>query len=335
VDDDGMYLAYILSQNQPKWIKSEAVKDLVVLSLANDGGWTVAHELARIQPEWVNSDEAKCVNVLMLKCDNGWTVAHELARTHHEWVNFDAAKSINVLMLKNNNGWSVAHSLATYHPECLKSEDFTCFDVVKLKDNDDWSVAHAMIHNHNNSIQCERLFDKRFLTIESDGKFLAEYISEKYGESNGLGVGVMAMKLIHQGAAFKSSMPLSLEIGEFLLAQAKIIMEDIADNLIKLKQIVALYSTVYHQVKQIEPTKRQVNLKEWQLMLVSAETVLKSQIHTNPELLEIEHPIDIFCEPGDELLKRLASERVLKSHMFAADDIEPPAPEISDLKGLY
>jgi hypothetical protein len=334
-NNNGWSVAHILAEYQDQWLSSDAANNYDILRLADENGLTVAHCLATEQPQWLSSDAAKDHAILQLSSKNGRTVAHILAEKQSEWIHAEATKKSNILRLTDDDGATVAHTLAEENPQWITSDAAKDPDILRLADKSGWTVAYCLVRYQSECIQHEPIFRKGILTLKYNGKLLAQSIADRYAKSHGMDITVMAMKLITQGAAYLHSESISSSIGEKIFIQAKEMIECSAEPLVAFKQLQALYSTFYHQIEVVKTSGDGSSLDEWQSMLVSVEGLLAAHLNANPELFEVEHTIDIFCEPGDELFKRLASERALKSHIFSANDIEPPATEINAGKGLY
>jgi hypothetical protein len=305
---------------------SNLAQDLDVLKIQSvDFGFTVAHRLAEYQSSWLSTEAAKNHYVLRLENGVGWTVAHTLASHQPDWLKSDASKDFDVLRLTNVNGWAVAHALAVYQPSWPKnSAIMEDFNLLRLQDDEGFSVAHLLVSNHPENLHNEKFFHKKVLSLECKGQLLAEFISERYNHSNGLDITTMAMKLIAQGAAYKHSKPIGQEIGEQLITQIRSLLSETIDPLISFKQLQALYSTLAHAVVQNN------DLKDAQ---ATAEAMLRQHVDTHSELFDIPHTVDMFCEPGDDLLRKIMAERTLTSTLSDASLTEHthPTPE----QGLY
>jgi hypothetical protein len=359
VDTWGQTVAHMFAQYQPEWLKSEASKSPDILRLANIVGHTVAHYLAQYQPEWLFSDASKSPEVLRLACDNGLTVAHYLAQFQPEWLLSDASKSPDILRLACNDGLTVAHRLARYQPEWLLSEASNSPEILRLacsvgltvahylaQYQPDWllseasqssdilqlasvfkvNVANVLVCYQSESINHQPLMQKQILTLEDfDGCLLAEDFTEKFGDTHGLDTSIMAMKLIEQGAAYKHSKPMALKVGDTLLNQCKALIEDNIDAKISFKQLMATYSTFHHNVSKIISTDQHETLEQWQDILHKSENMIRQHLNAHPELYDIEHTVDNFCEPADIFLKKLQSERHLSAIQYSINtaDIEP------------
>jgi hypothetical protein len=326
-------VAHYLAQYQPNWLTSDTSKDFDVLRLADESGWTVAHYLAQYQPNWLASDASKDFDVLRLSAKNGWTVAHYLAKCQPKWLTSDASKDFDVLRLSVINGWTVAHYLAQCQPNWLASDASKDFHVLRLSAKNGWTVAHALALHQPNCITHEPLFHKQILTLKSEGKLLAEFISRRYGLYQGLDTSTMAMKLIQQGAAYQHSTPMTIKVGKTLNKQGVLLLHDCYEPIVAFKQLQALYSTFAHNVAKIKRTDEHKSLAKWNGILGKSEKLLRQHLTAHPELFDIEHTIDMFCEPGDDLLRRIMTERTINttlSDVFQTE-LTPHFPE----QGLY
>jgi hypothetical protein len=140
------------------------------------------------------------------------------------------------------------------------------------------------------------------------------------------------MKLITQGAAYKQSEPLNTKIGNSLIIQVKELVNDCVEPMVCLKQLQGLYATCAHNMQKIEKLGQQNQFDEWQQILNEAESMLRDHIGKHPILLDIEHSIDIFCEPADDVLKKIIAERVLTQELSKLNEsnvhYENPAVKI-------
>jgi hypothetical protein len=320
-NDDGFTVAHELAKHQPEWLLSEASSSPEILRLASDYGYTVAHRLAQHQPEWLQSDASKATEILRLANDIGVTVAHYLAQHQPEWLLSEASNSPEILLLASIRGFTVAHYLAQYQPNWLLSDASKSTEILRLASKAGGvTVAFEILIHQSEGINHQPLMQKQILTLDCYGRLLAEKFTEKYGDTHGLDTSTMAMKLIEQGAAYKHSQPLSLKIGNSLLKKCRILIEDSLDVQISLKQLMATYSTFHHNFAKITSTQEQKSLQKWQDILLKSETLLCQHLNTYPELYDIEHTVDIFCEPADVLLKKIQSERILGQKLSAIQD---------------
>jgi hypothetical protein len=300
--------------------------------MAND---YVAFDLAKKSSDFALSELANDAEILGLKTLAAYTVAHLLARYQPQWASSDAAKDPVILELKNYTGETVAHHLARFQPQWLSSDVSKDYNILIFADDIGMTVAQSLIRNNEESINHEPLFHKKILSLSDGPQLFAEFITEMYGESHGLDTSTMAMKMISQGAAYKHSISMPLEVGETLLKQAKSIADDSMESLVTLKKLQALYSTFYHQVENIKTAEELKYLDGWLSMLARAEGMLADHLNASPALLDIEHTVDIFCEPSDDFLKRLASEHAMKNGISLATGSEAPIQEMRSNTGLY
>jgi hypothetical protein len=307
-------VALTLSVHYTAFSRSELVKDLEVLSLSGKAGYTVAHVLAEHQPEWLQSAE------------------HQ-----PDWLMSDASKSPEILRLAIDGDHTIAHWLARYQSEWLQSEAATSPEVLRLADKYGRTVAYEILIHQSESVYHQPLMQKQILTLDCFGYMLAEKFTEKYGDTHGLDTSTMAMKLIEQGAAYKHSNPIALDVGDSLLNQCKALIEDNLDAQISLNQLMALHSTFYHNVSKIISAEQQDSLQQWQQLIVKSEVMIRQHLNAYPELYDVEHTVDIFCEPADDLLKRLRSERILNSNLGALNDVNSDKNNecVAVGKGLY
>jgi hypothetical protein len=287
-------------------------------------------QLAKHSPEFAKHSLAE--DFQLLNCDVSRyetpryeKVAHLLARHQVGWLKSNAVRNIDVLMLKDKYGKLVAHTLAESQSDWMNSDDAKNVEILKLSTEDGYSVAHSIIHTNKDPLSFESVSKKEVLTLERNGKLLAEYWSQKHGRSyRCMGFTIIAMKLISQGAAYKHSGILSTFQGGYLLSHAKTMFFDSLDPLVKLKHLQAFYSTFYHQVVKIESTAEQSDLGEWQSMLTRVGDMLEIHLNEHPELCDMQHTIDFFCEPGDVFVKHYVSARFLKESSGLASQNEAP-----------
>ena len=329
----GESTAHFLAEHQPEWAKSEASQCIEVLRLANKNNLTVAHRLADRQPEWAKSEAAQNFEVIKLNTKNGKTVAHWLAKMQPEWCESKAAQSLDILMMASSDGITVAHWLAQHQDSWLYSEAVKKQEIMSMNSSYG-SVARFLVLKNKNCINHEPLMQKQILTLEHDDKLIAQEISSMYF-LKGFDLPVMAMKLISQGAAYKHSLIIELAAGEEILNQCKLLLDDNLDPLISFKQLQGLYSTFSYNVTKIISNDEQEQRLEWQGLLLQSENLNRQHLDKHPELLDIDHTIDIFCEPGDDLLKRLMTERILKDDLSQIQDSIYSAETESIKQGIY
>ncbi len=232
-------------------------------------------ELAMRSFDFAKSNLADDIEILRLRDSDGLTVAHTLARFHLNWVNSDAASNIEILGLTNDSGWTVAHELL----------------------------------DRKSCLSIEPIFTKQILTISFDGKIIAEKIVNKY--SGSVSLDVMAMKLISQGAAYIHSLPMNSAIAYKVLNQTKKLVEDCFNQEVNLKITKALYSTFFHNIERLKSNNVPSTSDTWPSLLSTAEQMIKKVLLENPALYDADIQPDFYCEPAQEVINRLKSERVL------------------------
>jgi hypothetical protein len=326
-------LAFSLAGNSPEFAQSPLSEDLEILSLTDDDGRTLASEIAIHQPTWMLSEAAKSHEVLRITNKFGSTVAHCLAECQPDWVHSAAAKSHDILTIANPSGWTVAHTLALCNPAWLSSEAAKKYDVLLLATQSQRLVAIVIAMHQPESINHEPLLNKNMMTLQHNGQLLAEHLVKHAKNNKSKTPSDIIMTLISQGAAYKQSSNLENTVGLEIIQKSKNLVEDGGSALIGLKQLLALYSTLSHQVSNISSAEIKHHLTEWQNFQSISEEMLRQHLTAHPELFDIEHTTDIFCEPGDDLLRRIMAEQTINttlSDVFQAEHI-PPAPE----QGLY
>jgi hypothetical protein len=318
-DKHGGTIAHRLAEHQSVWVKSLSSQKFEILSAAKNNGRTVGHYLARYQHDWGKTAAAQNLAILSLADCNAETVAHIIAINQPEWSKSKASQNLDVLHLAKYDGWSVAHDLAVHQSEWPKSVAASNLDILTMNSNCGTVARMLVIHNpdciHNKSIM-----QYQIIKLEHQGKLLAEEIVENY-KSDGFNVLVMAMKLIRNGAAYKQSKPIDIQDGEAILKQCKTLITDGLEPLISFKSLQAVYSTFAHNLSKINSTQEQESLHKWQGLLLISENLMRQHLYSNPEIYDIEHTVDIFCEPGDDLLKKLQSERILDSNLTLFDEL--------------
>jgi hypothetical protein len=321
-------IAHILAQHQKIWMNSEAASNKTILKLNNSYNTSVAHHLARYQPEWIDSFAACDPEILKLSDNYDSSVAHELAQ-NPKWLLSEAAKNKSLLKLKNGFGSSVAHELAK-HPQWLNSEESRDLNLLKITDLADVSVALLLIE-HPACLTHEPLYDKSLLTLVREGKTLAEHLLDKYPEQQGNDIQTIAMKLIAQGAAYKHSKTMNLNIGQHLLFQTESLMSESTDPLVSLKYSLALYSTIAHCIDR-NRAKKLVNEEApgWMDILQKAELKIIGTLEKNPALWDVDLGVEPFCEPADALvgvvLVHLKNKNTLNS--LSINDV--PSSDVSE-----
>jgi hypothetical protein len=339
-----------LAKSSPDFAKSELCNDVELLSVPVEKTFvlnkfftqhTLAHFLAEHQPAWLQSPALKDINILQIANYNGRTVAHYLAQNQADWLKTDEANNFEVLKITDFQGWTVAHSFAHKQADWIKSDAAKDLDILKLTNSNNWTVAHILIEFQARSVYHSPLFHKEILCIErqpgdSKDQLLAKYFSERRGDSGlGLDEASMVMKLIAQGAAYKDPEPMLSPLGHHILKETSALVIDACEPLIALKQLLAFYSTVVHNVSKLPEAEQNTSSNRWQGIKASAEQMLRQHLCAHPELFDIEHTVDYYCEPGDIFLKHLGSERVLNSTLVQIDD-SINSTEIAHIKqGIY
>jgi hypothetical protein len=305
-DSDGKMVAHQLV-NDKDWAISPAAKTFDVLNLRNKHGYSVAHYLSEYA-SWLDSDCSKKSEILDLRTDQGWSVAHHLA-SHAQWLQSAAANDLEILRKKNVIGITVAHSLAKDQPKWMLSKAANDVDILLWSDDKGRPVAKELI-KHVECLQHTPLFNKHALSKQSEGKLIAEYIAEKYGQVSGFNLTDLAMKLVLQGAAFKHSIDNKNLLDPSIYEKTEILISECLDPLVALKIAQALFSTCHHEMERAKSIGDDESIyKQWLEITMKAETLMRVHLANNPSLLDLEHSADIFCEPGDALLKRVYAEK--------------------------
>jgi hypothetical protein len=305
-----------LASKSEKFAKSELAQDreLLLSVIFESERDTVAHVLAESQPAWVHTDAAKDYSILMAQGEDGYTVAHSLAFSQPDWLNSNAAKDPNILKCKCHNGWSVALVLATHQKGFIHTEAANNYEILSLTNKVGFSVAHRLVNNPD-FMSKNVFFHKRILTIEYDNHLLAQYISDRYSESHGMNITKMAMLLIAQGAAYKHSKPMSADIGATLIEHSQQILEENSEPLISLKVLIALHSTIAHNIEKIRLSPYPKSFEEmrcqWENYQSETERMLRHHLSTYQNEIHQLHHVDYFCEPGDALVKKITSELIM------------------------
>jgi hypothetical protein len=305
-DADGKMVAHLLV-NDRDWALTPAAKTFDVLNLRDKHGYSVAHYLSEYA-SWLDSDCSKKSEILDLRTHHGWSVAHHLA-SHAQWLQSAAASDLEILRKKNVIGITVAHSLAKDQPKWMLSKAANDVGILLWSDDDGRPVAKELI-KHVECLKHVPLFDKQVLSCESKGKLIAEYIAEKYGKVSGFNLTDLAMKLVLQGAAFKHSLDNKDFLDPSIYEKIEIQMSECLEPLVALKIAQALFSTCHHEMERAKSIGDDESIyKQWLEVSMKAETLMRVHLANNPYLLDLEHSVDIFCEPSDVLLKRIYAEK--------------------------
>jgi hypothetical protein len=327
-----------LALNSESFALSELCEDVELLNTRANAR-SLAHILAKNQPLWLKSKSSRNNEVLKIKDGFCTTVAHYLAEYQSSWALSASAEDLDLLRTADTFGKMVVHVLAQHQPLWLKSEASKRHDILRLEDHDGWSVAQYLVGYQQESISHEPLFQKSILTLElkdiisskPNGKLLSEYILDTFKGKEGINTPAIAMKLIAQGAAFKQSQVMPLSDGNSILKQCKALIDDCFEPLIGLKQLQGLYSTCFHNISKIIATPEKKSLNQWQDILSKAEKMLRQHLLAHPALFNVEHAVDLFCEPAMDLMSQLISENNLMhaytpEHQSLVD--EPPAQRL-------
>jgi hypothetical protein len=272
-----------------------------------------AFELAEHSPDFASSPLAQDINILALKiCDEegfpkyGETLAHALAKFQKVWATTGSAQEPSVLNIKTNHGIPVAYYLAVCQYELNKNILTTEFGL---------------------KLVAEHVLDKsRALSRRQDVDNLSYQAFANEFFRNRIDLPSMAMKLISQGAAYKHSRPMALSVGRELLRQTKVLIEDCFEPEVSLRYAQAIYSTVHHNVEKIISAPSHNHFYVWQPVLRKSEQVIKDLFNAHPHLWDIQHSVDIFCEPSDAVINHVKTHRslgFLKKDEFSA--FEPQA----------
>jgi hypothetical protein len=231
--------------------------------------------------------------------NNGFTLAHALARQNSPWPSSPAAQNNDVLKLSNNDGFCVAHKLAL---------------------NTSW----------NNTDAAKRKEILRLTSVHVGS--VAQVIASKHKEK-----GLFLAELVERGIAFEI-MPTfqnrnrpefdSTDVYQFMKL-ALIQIHDSMHDAIKIRQIMALHSTLKHLTTEF---KDEALLLQIAATCDGAEVQLKSIFQKNPSLLTD----DVAMEygPTQSVVHHFKSEHILSD----AINTEPPATHSAcdePLHGLY
>ena len=333
----GHTVAHELAANQSGWLDSDAARDRDILNLKNSSGKSVAHKLANKQAKWANSNDAQDHSILKISDNNGQTVARVLAFSQPDWINTAAAKDLSILTLEDAEGSTVAHSLAECNPDAISHEGINSIDILMLKDIYNCTVATTLVRRQPSWILTSMARDKRILTIDDEGIILAESMTRK-DKDTGITISSIAMRLISQGAAYKHSKPVKIKVSEALLSATQELIYEVTEPIVALKISQALYSTLWHFTsctQKLQEITINSELSKQQKVLGDAEELIKALLDDYPELLDVEHTIDFFCEPADALLRQLISERNLKKINVNEHSVSEPITDAHFTHGLY
>jgi hypothetical protein len=289
--------------------------------------------------EFAESEHAQDVEILLIRNTehlNKPTIAHYLAEYQPQWINTAAARNDFILRLTSEGGVSVAHYLAKHQPAWVFSDTASKFNpILMVKNHSEWSVAHALFFHQSEWINTAAANDKRILTIDKRGEILAAYISLHASAQRGCSIEHMAMKLISQGAAYKHSKIVEASVGRSILKQSEVLIEESIEPLIALKQAKALYSTCFYCAELVKPTDYKLLNKGWDELIHISKSHILEILSNNPELWDLDHTVDIFCEPADALVKHLKAERNLTDLVTVGISSNESEYELTAKSGLY
>jgi hypothetical protein len=330
-NDEGKTVAHKLAQYQPNWLNSVASKNYAILKMADASGNSVAHILATHQEKWLESSASEDYDILRLDDHYGTTVAHRLACNQKQWINSRAASNYEILKLSNKEQLTVAHSFARYSPNWYQSKAANDYSILLMNTDDGRSVALFMTFQ-DECLSHPLIFQKNILTLENKGKLLGESLIERYQRTHGIDFCKIAMKLITQGAAYKHSQFVEAWEVQELYERALVLIEDSIEPLLALKFAIALYSTCFYGNEQA----RSINspeMYEWQSVLSKSEKQIQNVLKKHPQLWEVEFPVDLLCEPGENYFKQLKSAKCF--HELRVDAVNDSTDNPSLVHTIY
>jgi hypothetical protein len=247
-------------------------------------------------------------------------------------MQFDPAIHTKEFLL---NHIDIALNIARKDPEFITSHLANDFDVLKLANEFGWSVAHTLFSHQPEWGHSEAANDKRVLTIEKRGQILAEHISKSTGALKLYTTVQMAVKLISQGAAYKHSKTLDASVGRSIFEKCEALIKESIEPPIALKQAIALYSTCFHCAEHVKSTEYKLLNKSWNELLENSKSCILEILTNYPALWDIDHNVDIFCEPADALLKHLKAEITLTDLVIVEISSSESDDEFTAKSGLY
>jgi hypothetical protein len=326
-------LAHFLAAYQENWLNYSSAHELEILKIKGHMGRTVAHRFAEYQSDWLKHAAVHDKTVLSLKDKLGMSVAHFLAIHQYNWLKCAAVEDYEILKLRDNEGWYVAHLLAQHQSDWCKSKAANDPNLLKLENNNGKAVAFYVV-KHFQCLNMDAILSKEILTLENQGKMLAEVLVSNLKIIKSINIPHIALKLISKGAAYKHSDKLQSSDGEMIFEKAKALIDDCSLPEVTIKYAVALYSTIFHNVQKLNIDAKN-NVTDysqcWTDLLKNAELEIKNQVLNNPFLMEMETQADINCEPGDDYLKKICSELNLQkinlistSEVIESDSLSKP-----------
>lgn len=272
-------IAHILAAKNSGWSLNDATQNMEVLKLRRDRDQAcVAHLLAIHQNKWCTSEITQNIDLLTLRDKDGRLVAHELAEDgFHEWGSTPASLSKQILLLSDEHGNSVIEILAGY--------------------NESW--AKKIIGN------------KELLTIPLRHKSLVEYMCLDrqlfpFIES----IAETAELVIKFGVAYQHSELIKPNEAKEIIEKTELITLDNFEPEVSLKQWLAAYSTLSHAKANI-PREDSNTIQAYEQLISEVEQSIVQLFEGNPLFYEMEHSIDIGCDPGAELIGKLKSCKII------------------------
>lgn len=360
-DTQNQTVAHFLAKYQPAWLSLDASNDLSVLQLRESGGETVAHWLAQYRAEWVGTEQSKNKELLKLSDNVSITVAHRLARHQSAWVYSDEINDFEILSLQKNNGISVAHELAFYQSDWIGTPSSENIDVLMLRNDDQKTVAYFLSHchlglwgysnaarnksvlkmtdkhgisiaqkllNHHSCLENDSIFHKDILTIDCEGKMLADLIVENFKRSHNMTLQDVIVVLISQGAAYKSPEKIHYSyICSEIIERTQALIDDCPIPLVSLKMAMALYSTFFHNLTVVRQQQITSENTKWAKYVTKSEKIIEKLFKANPGLMDESVQVDCFCEPAADFISRYKSERNLNMIDFSGIANEASQPE--------
>jgi hypothetical protein len=270
-----------LAINSIEFAQSELAQDFDILSTPTSGGETVAHLLA-MRSEWLVTPAGHDLNVLSLsESDHGFTVAHTIKSA--QWIELNLAKSFGsilneVLLLKNKSGNTVAH-YGMPITEIFKLDQSKHILMIDTPD-------YATVAQANLRFELVNFKDLVLHLIEKGAAFNYRRIPDK------------GIYRVHNGDVV------------LLARRVDEMIEDENDPVLKLKKMIAAYSTIKNLGDTIFSITRLVdedNKAKEELSARLMASIQEAFLGGNFSAENIDCFKDYNCEPGiDVLLKCLA-----------------------------
>jgi hypothetical protein len=325
-DNSGFTIAHTLALLSEIWTNSPAVESYSVLSLANNIDYTVAHILAHYKNDWANSHAAQRLDILKLADDKNLSVAHKLAKEQIEWSKTPAAQEIEVLSLSDLSGMTVAHVLADKSLIWSKSEAAQKLEILSIANDDGVTVAHQLALNQPEWRGSEAAKRKEVLMLNHKtlGSVAQVIMYQTPFKSDVL------LTLVSSGAAYSKLTPEELhyrptfhevDITTFI-TQSFNLINDEQNNLIKLKILNAVYSTLKNLSFDFSVTQSEELLVE---PCERCEDQILNMIATYPELfLDTSLLTDFNCEPAMLLINHHLSRLNIQNSLQTINQSEGP-----------